>query len=694
VPNRGRPLFTVPSRRRIARASVVLSALSLLAAAAGQDAASAASSGSTVTYTNVCPVHPAKGQMTCLSMRRTDIKSKTRAQMAAAATTPSGFAPASLASAYDIPTTLGAGSTVAIVDAYDDPTAESDLATYRAQYGLPACTTANGCFHKVNESGGSTLPAADSGWAGEIALDTDMVSAACPLCHILLVEASSANDPDLGTAVNYAAGVSGVKAISNSYGGGESSTDTSEVTKYYTHPGIAITASAGDDGYGAEFPASSPSVIAVGGTSLSKASNTRGWTESVWDTSNSEGTGSGCSAYEAKPAWQVDTGCSKRSVADVSAVADPATGVAVYDSTGSGGWAVYGGTSVSSPLIASMYAEANNPAPSAAYAYATANLAGLNDVTTGVNKSGCTTYLCKAGVGYDGPTGMGTPNGLLALGGTGAVLGGGGGGGGGGTTNSTFSLSLGNSGASVADGATGGVGVSTALTGGSAQNVNLSVSGAPSGVTASFGTGSVQAGGSTTLNVSVASTVPAGTYPLTVTGTGATSGSASATWNLTVTAVTTGACSSAQLLTNPGFESGSTTWTATPYVIARNSGIGAPHAGSYDAWLDGYGTTHTDSVAQTVKVAAGCTKATVSFWMNINTSERSTTAANDKLTVTLGGTTLATYSNLNHTSGYQAYTLTMAIPAGTTSLPLKFTGSENSSLQTSFVIDDTALTLS
>src|SRR5581483_8360822 len=154
-----------------------------------------------------------------------------------------------------------AGTTVAIVDAYDDPTAESDLATYRAQYGLPACTTANGCFHKVNESGGSTLPAADSGWAGEIALDTDMVSAACPLCRILLVEANSATDSDLGTAVNYAASVPGVKAISNSYGGSESSSDPSEVTQYYTHPGIAITASAGDSGYGAEFPAASPSVI-------------------------------------------------------------------------------------------------------------------------------------------------------------------------------------------------------------------------------------------------------------------------------------------------------------------------------------------------------------------------------------------------------------------------------------------------
>jgi hypothetical protein len=668
--------------------------MALLAAAAGQDAVAATSaSTSSVSATNVCPVHPAAGQMTCLAMRRTDVKARTGIQMAAAAAAPSGYSPANLDSAYNIPTTLGSGGTVAIIDAYDDPSVASDLATYRSEYGLPACTTANGCFEKVSETGSTTaLPSANSGWASEIALDTEMVSASCPLCHILLVEAKSAGTADLGTAVNYAASVPGVRAISNSYGGSESSSDPSTNAEYYNHPGIAITASAGDEGYGAEYPASSPNVIAVGGTSLSQASNARGWTESVWDTSNSEGTGSGCSAYETKPAWQTDTGCSHRTVADVSAVADPATGVAVYDSYGSGGWTEFGGTSVSSPLIAGMYAEADNSAPSAAYLYATANASGLNDVTTGDNKSGCTTYLCHAEVGYDGPTGMGTPNGVLALGGTGAVLGSGGGSGGG-TTSSTFSMSASASSGSVADGGSTTASVSTKTTGGSAQSVALSVSGLPSGVTASFSPTSVTSGSSSTLTLSVGSSVAAGSYPLTITGTGSAGGSASASYTLTVTAVS-GTCSSAQLLANPGFESGSTGWSATSYVIAKNTGIGAPHSGSWDAWMDGYGRTHTDTLSQTVNVPAGCSKATVSFWMNINTSETTTTAANDVMKVTLGSSTLATYSNLNHTTGYELVTLTSAIPAGSTSLTLKFTGTENNSLQTSFVIDDTALTLS
>ncbi len=215
-------------------------------------------------------------------------------------------------------------------------------------------------------------------------------------------------------------------------------------------------------------------------------------------------------------------------------MADPATGVAVYDSTGSGGWTVYGGTSVSSPLIAGMYAEANNPAPSAAYLYAAGNATGLNDVTTGQNKSSCSSYLCKAGVGYDGPTGMGTPNGVLALGGTGAVLGGGGSGGG--TTSSKFSMSLSASSGSVADGGSTTATVSTATTSGSAQSVALSVSGLPSGVTASFNPTSVTSGSSSALTLSVGSDVAAGSYPLTITGTGSAGGSASATYTLTVTA--------------------------------------------------------------------------------------------------------------------------------------------------------------
>lgn len=334
---------------------------------------------------------------------------------------PTGYAPSDLVSAYHL---AGASSTktIAIVDAYDNPNAESDLNAYRAQYGLSPCTTANGCFTKVNQNGGSTMPAGDTGWGQEIDLDIEMASAICPTCHILLVEASSNGFVDLGTAVNRAAAM-GATAISNSYGtSGEFSGETT-YSSYYNHPGIAVTASSGDNGYGAAFPAVDNHVVAVGGTSLRRDSTTsRGWTETAWS-----GAGSGCSSFFVKPSWQTDTGCSRRMEADVSAVADPNTGVSVYDSYGSTGglnWYVFGGTSVASPIIASVYALANNTGTTdypAKFAYA--NRSALNDVTSGSNgtctgsgkKRGGSPYFCNAGVGYDGPTGLGTPNGLGAF---------------------------------------------------------------------------------------------------------------------------------------------------------------------------------------------------------------------------------------------------------------------------------------
>ncbi len=283
---------------------------------------------------------------------------------------PVGLGPADIQSAYRLGGLQpAAGATVAIVDAYDDPAAESDLATYRSTYGLPACTTANGCFAKVNENGATApLPAGDYGWAEEISLDLDAVSAACPGCHILLVEANGPNTDDLMAAVDTAARL-GATAISNSYGGAEDSTILA-ADPHLNHPGIAITASSGDSGYGVSWPASSPYVTAVGGTTLTKAGNSRGWSESAWS-----GAGSGCSAYEPKPSWQHDPGCANRTVADVSADADPNSGLGVYDTynscgssslcdllislglvQGADGWIQVGGTSLSSPLVASIYA--------------------------------------------------------------------------------------------------------------------------------------------------------------------------------------------------------------------------------------------------------------------------------------------------------------------------------------------------
>ncbi|TQK95150.1 hypothetical protein FB563_0017 [Streptomyces puniciscabiei] len=343
--------------------------------------------------------------------------------------TTAGYVPSDLRSAYKLAGTSGSGRTVAIVDAMDDPNAEADLAAYRKAYGLPSCTTANGCFHKVNQSGhASPLPAGDHGWAEEISLDLDMVSAACPGCHILLVEAKSANVPDLMAAEDTAATTPGVVSVSNSWGGAEDNTVTS-FDSHFHHPGVAITASSGDSGYGVSWPASSPYVTAVGGTSLSRASNARGWSETAWS-----GAGSGCSAYEAKPSWQHDSRCAKRTVADVAAVADPNTGVAVYDTynscgggmlcdtelqlglaQGADGWVEVGGTSVSSPLIASVYALAGNTSRVVNGSYPYSHTSALNDVTSGSNGSCGGSYLCTAAPGYDGPTGLGTPNGTGAF---------------------------------------------------------------------------------------------------------------------------------------------------------------------------------------------------------------------------------------------------------------------------------------
>ena len=342
---------------------------------------------------------------------------------------PTGLGPSQIQSAYKLGGLSSGGKTVAIVDAYNDPKAASDLAKFRSTYGLPACTTANGCFKQVNQKGAtSPLPSGDYGWAEEESLDLDAVSSACPDCKILLVEASSANTADLVAAEDTAAKAAGVASVSNSWGGSEDSSILSEDT-HFNHPGVAITASSGDSGYGVSWPASSQYVTGVGGTTLTSASNARGWSETAWS-----GAGSGCSAYEPKPAWQKDSGCSKRTVADVSADADPNSGLGVYDTynncgtssfcdrlieagiaQGLDGWAQVGGTSLSSPLIASVYALAGNAASVTAGSYPYSHTSSLFDVTSGSNGTCSPSYLCTAGAGYDGPTGLGTPNGTTGF---------------------------------------------------------------------------------------------------------------------------------------------------------------------------------------------------------------------------------------------------------------------------------------
>ncbi|MCX3063030.1 putative Ig domain-containing protein [Streptomyces beihaiensis] len=602
------------------------------------------------------------GHASCFAQRRTDIEQRLASAVAAAA--PSGLSPANLHSAYNLPTTGGSGMTVAIVDAYNDPNAESDLGTYRAQYGLSSCTKANGCFKQVSQTGSTTsLPTNDSGWAGEEMLDVDMVSAVCPNCNIILVEANSASMADLGAAENEAVAL-GAKFISNSWGGGESSSQTSQDAQYFDHPGVAITVSAGDSAYGAEYPATSQYVTAVGGTALTTSSNSRGWSESVWHTSSTEGTGSGCSSYDPKPSWQTDSGCSRRMEADVSAVADPATGVAVYDTYGGSGWAVYGGTSASSPIVAGVYALAGTPGSNdypAKYPYQ--HTGNLNDVTSGSNGSCSTAYFCNAETGYDGPTGWGTPNGTAAFTSGGST--------GGNTVTVTNPGSQ-----STTTGSSVSLQIKASDSAGAA--LTYSASGLPAGLSINSSTGLISGTAST-----------AGTYQVTVTAkdsTGAT-GSTSFTW----TVGTSGGCSSSQLLANSGFESGNTGWNATSGVITNSSGE-SPRSGSYYAWLDGYGSSHTDTLSQSVTIPAGCT-ATLGFYLHIDTSETTSSVAYDKLTVTAGSKTLASYSNLDAASGYVHKTFDLSSLAGQT-VTLKFNGVEDSSLQTSFVVDDTSLTTS
>jgi len=335
-----------------------------------------------------------------------------------------GLDPQDLQSAYKIPTTGGEDQTVALVDAYGYPTAEEDLAKYRERYDLPPCTKADGCFKKVNQEGQeASYPADNKGWETESALDIEMVSAACPHCHIMLAEANSASGNSLRDTVETAARL-GATEISNSYGSFEQfcGSECEEEAPAYDHPGILITVSAGDGGYdnyerggsSPNFPADLPSVVAVGGTVLHRAANARGWSEEVWS-----GGGSGCSTLWQKPIWQTDTGCSMRMDDDVSAVAACESPVSTY-AHGQGGWENVCGTSVSSPLVSGIEAHAtaySRSLPGAEAFYDDPE--ALFDVTGGSNGT-CTppeahAYYCHAEVGYDGPTGNGTPDGPLEL---------------------------------------------------------------------------------------------------------------------------------------------------------------------------------------------------------------------------------------------------------------------------------------
>jgi len=402
------------------------------------------------------------GPIRCLAHVKTVGRMENR-RISSYATTPlvGSFGPPDLQAAYNIdPTKLAttAKPTIAIVDAYGYTKLEADLAVYRKQYNLPPCTTANGCLKIVNQAGQLTpLPAdppATDDWTVETALDVDMASAACPLCNILVLQAT---DPGQGLYIaQNSAATLGATVISDSWGGPETTPTTQNPTPqtaqeaYFAHPNIAIFAAAGDAGYDAQlgpmaqqgpgYPATSAHVIAVGATRLVKAPATaRGWTETVWSTTTDPKTGAGgsaCSLSIPKPAYQTSSPCTFKATADIAAVGDPATGVAVYDSNGTNtGWISVGGTSASSPFVAGIFAATGNGNQSSGQFIAN-NVAKLWDVTSGSNGT-CTgqTLLCNGAAGWDGPTGFGTPNAAMfmpAVAGSGS---GSGSGSGGGTTN-------------------------------------------------------------------------------------------------------------------------------------------------------------------------------------------------------------------------------------------------------------------
>lgn len=395
-------------KRMISLVAVVSLAVPLLVSGGAAEAAN-----SHANHRAVCPAANL-GTVRCASYVASDANGNPLATAS-----PTGYGPAEFHGAYNLPTTSSSNQTIAIVDAYNDPTAKSDLDVYDSTYGLPpfpscSATVTSSCFRKVNQNGGTSYPRTNAGWALEIALDVETAHQICQNCKILLVEAKSNSFANLEAAVNTAASL-GATEISNSYGGGDSAANSA-----YNHPGIAITASSGDSGYGVESPASYKSVIAVGGTALKLGPNNTYGSETVWS-----GAGSGCSTYNTAQSFQTTaadwaaTGCgSKRGVADVSADADPNTGASVYDSTkyqGQSGWFHVGGTSLSAPLIAGVYALAGN-ASAASYpaSLAYANPAALHDVISGSNGT-CSTTMCTGAAGYDGPTGLGTPNGTGAF---------------------------------------------------------------------------------------------------------------------------------------------------------------------------------------------------------------------------------------------------------------------------------------
>jgi subtilase family serine protease len=357
--------------------------------------ATGGAANSHANYHAVCPAATV-GTARCSSEVVTDSHGNP-----AASPSPTGLSPATIKSVYSFSTsaTAGAGKTIAIVDAYDDPTAERDLAVFSSQYGLPACTTGNGCFSKVNQTGGNAYPRKNPGWALEISLDVQWAHALAPGAHVLLVEASSNSFTNLLAAEDYAK--THAQYVSNSWGASEFSGENA-YDSHFSQSGVSFFVSSGDAGLPAEYPSASPNVVSVGGTTLHFNGNTF-TSETGWS-----GSGGGCSAYENATSAQSgfsqygQVNCAgKRATPDVSLDADPSSGVSVYDTTryqGQSGWFTVGGTSASAPMWAARSAD-SGAVVSSSYVYG--NSISYRDITSGNNGA-------SALVGFDLVTGRGS----------------------------------------------------------------------------------------------------------------------------------------------------------------------------------------------------------------------------------------------------------------------------------------------
>jgi len=594
------------------------------------------------------------GTFTCFAQRRADLGFRSRS----AAGAPDGYGPDDLRAAYRLSAKGGQGQRVYIVDAYDSPTAESDLAVYRQQYGLPACTTANGCFQKLNQDGRpSPLPAPSHGWAGEISLDLDMVSAVCPQCGITLIEANSPTE-DMLEAVR-TAGTLGAKFVSLSWGGQETGNLADLDRQYFSPRGVVYTASTGDSDYdaGTSYPASSAATTAIGGTTLTKDDSARGWSETVWNSFPGFGTGSGCSNEVTKPSWQsvIPTAvCPNRAVADVSAVADPSTGVAVYQTTGGSGWAVYGGTSAAAPIIAAMYALAGDPAPAsypASYPYA--RTGDLNDVVKGNNGECTPAALCTAQAGWDGPTGLGTPIGTKAL-----------------TSPAPANRILLKAPTQQFSTAGDAVLLPVRATDSGHRLVRFAATDLPSGLRIDATTGIIYG----------RPTQPQ-THSVTVTATDSTGarGNTVINWVVSSRAGSRG-------VVNGDFESGTGGWDQTADVIRAdgqysNDGLGY-------AWLGGFGTTHTDSLSQRITVPS-VGRPSVRFALRVNSDD--TSAANhDALQLTVDGHAVRTFTPAQSGPKYVGESVDLTPYRGRT-VTLAWTSTEDDATATTFLLDDVSV---